>query len=315
MSRSGTSYSLLVASLCGILILVALYLEDPRPAVERGGRRPAARNLLIVLDIGHGGRDPGASVRVAGGQLLTEHAVAYDVGARLAVALRQFHDVHAVSIIRFPPDGGISDAPVPHSPIPTILETTPPGNLQDVPSRTAVNLRWMLSNSIFRAAVESHRTPSATLFLSLHVDVRPSADNSGVALYLPPASPGSSRVAATPEYLRFHEAQVHFAGILSEPPASANGREDSEQLADLMLADLRQAKVTLCPVPEYNRSWQRQSFPAVLNYNVIPARLLVELGNLVSPDDREHLMDPGYRQRIADAIAQAIEEYQHSLRR
>jgi N-acetylmuramoyl-L-alanine amidase len=49
--------------------------------------------------------------------------------------------------------------------------------------------------------------------------------------------------------------------------------------------------------------------PAVIKYNQVPTRLLLEICNLGNPKDRELMMTRKYRQQIADAIYRGIIDF------
>jgi N-acetylmuramoyl-L-alanine amidase len=304
MKRSTIPVALLAASLFGIVILGALAVEEPAatpiPDLPRSAPGP-----LIVIDIGHGGRDPGATYRLADGSVLSEHAIAYDIGARLFSALQSQHTVRVRSIIQFPQRPRPDNRRVPQSESAAILETEPPCDLSQVETRTAVNLRWMLSNTIANREYMESGNRAVTMFLSLHVDARASNELDGVALYLPPQSLGTSAVSAGPEYSRYEQARLYFAGLMPTRPGQ-DSRATSTALAELMRDDLEKAGVRMCDLPGTPRDEHSSNYPAVLNYNQIPARLLIEVGSLTSPVDRDHLTEPAYRQKIAEALADAV---------
>jgi len=53
----------------------------------------------------------------------------------------------------------------------------------------------------------------------------------------------------------------------------------------------------------------REWVPAILRYNRIPARVLVEVCNLNNPDDRKLLVSRSYREKVAQAIVSALVEF------
>ncbi|MGH9400149.1 MAG: hypothetical protein ACRD00_07255, partial [Thermoanaerobaculia bacterium] len=53
----------------------------------------------------------------------------------------------------------------------------------------------------------------------------------------------------------------------------------------------------------------REWVPAILRYNRIPARVLVEVCNLNSPEDRRLLVTRAYRDRVARAVASALIDF------
>jgi N-acetylmuramoyl-L-alanine amidase len=46
--------------------------------------------------------------------------------------------------------------------------------------------------------------------------------------------------------------------------------------------------------------------PAILRYNRIPSRVLVEVGNLNNPEDRQLLVTRSYREQVAGALVDAL---------
>jgi hypothetical protein len=53
----------------------------------------------------------------------------------------------------------------------------------------------------------------------------------------------------------------------------------------------------------------REWVPAILRYNRIPARVLVEVCNLNNPDDRKLLVSRSYRDKVAQAIVSGLVEF------
>ena len=49
--------------------------------------------------------------------------------------------------------------------------------------------------------------------------------------------------------------------------------------------------------------------PAILRYNRIPARVLVEVCNLNNPEDRRLLQTRRYREKVAEALVAALVEF------
>ena len=49
--------------------------------------------------------------------------------------------------------------------------------------------------------------------------------------------------------------------------------------------------------------------PAILRYNRIPARVLVEVCNLNNPEDRKLLVARAYREAVARALVSALVEF------
>jgi N-acetylmuramoyl-L-alanine amidase len=49
--------------------------------------------------------------------------------------------------------------------------------------------------------------------------------------------------------------------------------------------------------------------PAVLRYNAVPAKMLLEACNLANAEDRELIQTRTYRQKVAEAVVQGILRY------
>ena len=49
--------------------------------------------------------------------------------------------------------------------------------------------------------------------------------------------------------------------------------------------------------------------PAVLRYNAVPAKVLLEICNLANDQDRKLLQTRAFRQRIAEAVVEGILRY------
>ena len=53
----------------------------------------------------------------------------------------------------------------------------------------------------------------------------------------------------------------------------------------------------------------REWVPAVIRYNKVPTRLLLEVCNLGNPEDRKLIQTKKYRQQVAEAIHEGIVEF------
>ena len=53
----------------------------------------------------------------------------------------------------------------------------------------------------------------------------------------------------------------------------------------------------------------REWVPAILRYNRIPARVLVEVCNLNNPEDRKLLVTRGFRDKVARSLVWALVEF------
>jgi N-acetylmuramoyl-L-alanine amidase len=83
----------------------------------------------------------------------------------------------------------------------------------------------------------------------------------------------------------------------------------STDLAERIVGAFRQAELPLhafAPVRRNVLRGGREWVPAILRYNRIPSRVLVEVGNLNNPEDRQLLVTRSYRDQVAGALVEAL---------
>jgi hypothetical protein len=86
----------------------------------------------------------------------------------------------------------------------------------------------------------------------------------------------------------------------------------STDLAQHIVAAFRAADLPLHAFEPVRRNvirGGREWVPAILRYNRIPARVLVEICNLNNPDDRRMLRTRAYRERAAEALVDALIDF------
>ncbi len=286
---------------------------DPRRLEWEAERRVAgqfknearARGLegvTVILDAGHGGADVGASS--AG---VWESLYVYDVMLRVKRRLEKdtLARVHATTR-----DGSSSQVPerdvLPYSRRHEVL-TTPSYAIAD--STIGVHLRWYLANSIFNQVAEAG--DGKVVFVSIHADsLHPSIR--GATVYVPSAalSGGSygksgSVFASRKEYRE--QPRVSF---------SARARQRSEglsrDLAEHLIRSFRQQDHAVHPYqPVRDRIYRgrRAWVPAVLRYNAVPAKVLLEVCNLANSADRKLLTQRDYRERVARTVVDGLLAY------
>jgi hypothetical protein len=238
--------------------------------------------------------------------MLCEHAVVHDIGVRLLQLLGRERNIEVMSTLAISEGISPQNRGIPELPTKCTLTTTPPCDLNREHTRTAVNLRWMLANSIYRQVLEREGPSPLVTFVSIHVDARETGP--GAAVFLPPSSPADPDIQSRRPYMRYIEGGQHFR--LEPTEASGNHQRTSSVLARMLLRSLRGRGIDLDDSDPVRRfSADEGEVPAVLDYNRIPARVLIEIGNMRHLSDQKRLIDSDYRQRIAEAIAEALFEY------
>jgi N-acetylmuramoyl-L-alanine amidase len=257
--------------------------------------------VTFVLDAGHGGRDIGAAV--AG---VEEARYVYDLACRVEALLREHTKARVVATVqgkspcRRRASDGVADARAAR------VLTHPPYPLEDPVA--GVNLRWYLANSVLRSFEKEGGSEDRTVFVSLHADSLHPAVR-GLMVYIPGE-----------RFLRdsFQKSGAVYASrqeVREAPRVSFSRRERikaegvSRDLADNIVRAFRAAALPLHAFQPVRRNvirGGREWVPAILRYNRIPARVLVEVCNLNNADDRKLLVTRGYRDRVARALVSAL---------
>lgn len=106
--------------------------------------------------------------------------------------------------------------------------------------------------------------------------------------------------------------------VREQPQVSFSSRERikseglSRDLAEGLIRSMEQHGLAIHPdkpVREKIVRNRKEWVPAVLRYNAIPAKILLEVCNLANPEDRELLQTRAFRQRVAEAITQGLIDY------
>lgn len=262
------------------------------------------QDVTVVLDAGHGGRDVGASVNG-----VWESVYVFDIVARIKETLER---TTAARVVTTTADHSgvavVARDQLPYSKAHRVL-TEPPYPIED--SRIGVNLRWYLANSILRRVAAAGGSPDNVVFLSLHADSLHPALR-GAMVYIPGAqyrggthSQSGAVYAARREFKE--QPRVSFSG---RQLAKSEGlsRDLAGHLIDAFLAGglpVHDDRPVREKIVRSGRPW----VPAVLRYNEIPAGVLLEVCNLLNPEDRKLLLTQRYRQQVAEAVVQGILAY------
>jgi N-acetylmuramoyl-L-alanine amidase len=287
-------------------------IEQATAAMERelAARPPATakqglKGVVVILDPGHGGRDPGTM-----NHSVWEHDYVFDVASRLRRELENhtrakvFLTLDDPSSDSVPSRGDLLEANHKRS-----VMTTPPFVAEEGgEAAIAVNLRWYLANSVYRRLVKAGTDPGKIVFISLHADARhPSLR--GAMVYVPGAEFRTGTIGfSTPTYMRFNE-------VREQPHVSFSSRERlrseavSRSFAGTIVKALKKLDLPVQPYQPIRARVIRGGevwLPAVLRGNAVPTKVLIEMVNLNNPDDAALLGHAADRDRLARALAAAL---------
>jgi N-acetylmuramoyl-L-alanine amidase len=282
--------------------------EEVKRASAKLAVRPRAKGLAgvhVILDAGHGGRDVGATY-----DDVWESNYVYDVMCRLKHIVEKKSGATVAATTKskqagyeIPDDDELEEA-TDH-----IVLTSPKYVIGD--PAVGVNLRWYLANSIFRRAMKASVAREKVVFLSIHADsLHPSLR--GAMAYIP----GQRYV--TGSYEKSDQVYLARAEVRESPVVRHSEKESltaeglSRDLAESIIDAFDEEGLKVHPfnpvrdnVVRNGREW----VPAVIRYNLIPTRLLLEICNLGNDRDRALMKTKKYRQRVAEAIYQGLVNY------
>jgi len=260
--------------------------------------------ITVVLDAGHGGADVGATMNG-----VWESNYVYDIMVRAKALLEARTAAHVVPTTR---DGSrftfLDRDVLPLSRGHQVL-TTPSYPILD--SKIGVNLRWYLANSRYRKAVADGADPKKMVFVSFHADsLHPSLR--GAMIYVPSAELTAGRSSGA------RDIYLARAEVREQPAVEFTLRDRrqseglSREMATRTIAAFRTLGLPVHPYkPVRERIIRRSSVfvPAVLRYNSIPAKMLVEVCNLANDEDRKLIQTHTFRQQVAEAVVQGLLAY------
>jgi len=222
------------------------------------------RKLVVAIDAGHGGKDPGAH----GPSGVNEKVVTLAVARELARQINADPGMRAVLI-------------------------------RDSDSFVPLKDRYMKA-----------RAAQADLFISIHADASPNNSASGASVFVLSTRGATSQAArwlADKENaadlvggVSLDEKDYNLAAVLLDLSQSATMRA-SDDIANQVLGSLKNVGKAHKPAIE------RANF-VVLRSPDVPS-MLIETGFITNPSEERRLNDPGYRNRLASAIAQGVRKY------
>ena len=273
--------------------------------VAKRTRAAGLAGVHVILDAGHGGRDPG-----------TEHddvweaTYVYDVTLRLRKLLEKKSGAKVSMTTRSKSNGfTVVDKDVLPGANDHQVLTTPKYLLDD--AVVGVNLRWYLANSIFRRAIREGTEKEKVIFLSVHADsLHPSLR--GAMAYIPGADFVTGTIQKSGEiYLAREEVREH--PVVKQTRDGALAAEGlSRGLAESIVSSFQSAGLKVhpfAPVRDNVVRGGREWVPAIIRHNMIPTRLLLEVCNLGNDKDRRLIQTRKYRQQLAEAIYAGMVEF------
>lgn len=290
--------------------------DDPRRVAEerasressRAARRVEARNLSgvhVILDAGHGGRDVGTLH-----ENTWESTYVYDVMCRVKRILETKTKAKVSSTTRSVSSGfRIPEKNILEQLTDHVVLTSPKYDLAD--PAVGVNLRWYLANSLFRKSLKQSVAPEKVVFISIHADSLHSSLRGAMA-YVP-----AERLVQG-SYSK--KGKIYLArSEVRESPVVTHSEDDalraegfSKAAAESIIAAFQKRRLDVHPFSSVRTSVVRDGkewVPAVIRYNKVPTRLLLEICNLGNEDDRRLLKTAAHRQKIAEAIVEGLGDY------
>lgn len=279
--------------------------EQQRAASAKLAVRARARNLSgvrVILDAGHGGRDVGATH-----EGVWESSYVYDVMCRLKRILEKRSGATVAATTKSKQGGyAVPDDDELEEQNDHVVLTSPKYVIGD--PAVGVNLRWYLANSIFRRALKQGTAREKVVFISIHADSLHPALRGAMA-YIP----GERFV--TGSYEKSDDVYLARAEVRESPVVKHAEKESlaaeglSRDLADSIIDAFGDGGLKVHPfnpvrdnVVRDGREW----VPAVIRYNLVPTRVLLEICNLGNEKDRALIKTKTYRQKVAEAIYEGL---------
>ena len=268
-------------------------------------RKNNVHKIHVILDSGHGGRDPGATAGSRKNKdLIYEDEVVYDISKRMSKLFKKqgiivhptLSDPNQKQPIRYLSNRHDRDER---------LLVTPHYLTRN--ARIGVNMRVYLVNHIFKN-LRKKKVPSENiLFISLHGDALHSS-LSGAMVYFPDSRLRRGRFNMSSKIYR--KRKEYSTNLTYKPRDNKYSEKLSKSFGKNIINEFRELGLRTHRVSSAVRGYLyrkgKKTLPAVLRYSMVPTSVLVEIANLNNRLDRRDLLKSKTRQKIAKAITNSV---------
>jgi N-acetylmuramoyl-L-alanine amidase len=267
------------------------------------------KGIIVIIDPGHGGNDPGAIGRL-GQAAIYEDELVYDIVSRVKhlletttmakvelTLLDKSEEYQIKNVSHFQND---NDEYVLTNPI-----------YRNHDAKVSANLRWYLANSIFRRVTAAGADADKVVFVSFHADSLHSAAR-GTMAYIPGAylCKGNGGKTGYEYVCRSEVKEDQFVEIPYKERVRSEGL--SGDLAKHLVKSLKEHDIGIHSGKPIRNQIVRRRYayvPAVIRHNIVPTKMLVEVVNLNNRDDCKLAADSAFRDKFASAFVHALKQY------